>query len=84
MAFSPITDLIKWRLKSRMNAIESMKINPEISQSRVLENLLTHMEETTYGKKYGVHKNMSYDEYKSAVPVVNYESLTPWIDRTMK
>ena len=84
MAFSPITDLIKWRLKSRIAGIDLMKKEPHTSQQRVLRNLLSHLEKTDYGKKHSIHKEMSFEEYQDALPIVNYESFTPWIERTMK
>ena len=84
MAFSPITDLIRWRLKSRIASIEKMKDEPHISQKRVLKNLLAHAENTVYGKKYRISKEMSYEKYQESMPIVNYETLTPWIERTMK
>ena len=84
MPFSPITDLMNWRLKSRREGIERMASMPFDMQKKVFRELMTALSHTAYGQSFGVTGNITYADYCAQVPLVNYESLLPWVERTMK
>lgn len=71
-------------MKKRMHQIELFIKYPIDVQSEWLSSLLKDASKTEYGKKYSFAHISSYDEFKNKVPVVNYESLKPFIERTRK
>ncbi|MDG1253556.1 MAG: GH3 auxin-responsive promoter family protein [Schleiferiaceae bacterium] len=84
MAFSPITDLLVWRLKGRLPRLRRMMDDPLSVQEEQLKLLVARGARTEYGKSYGLEMEMRLDSFAERLPVVNYESLTPWIERTMR
>lgn len=54
---------------------------PAVVQSEQLAGLVSTGEGTGYGKKYGIRAGMDYGRYASSVPVTDYETLAPYIDR---
>jgi len=54
---------------------------PARAQAERLSQLVQKNAETAYGRKYGFGSIRSPREYQRAVPVVDYDSLAPWIDR---
>lgn len=84
MAFSPITDIIVWRLRSRMPALQEMSNKPMDAQQHVFKSLLAALSLTEYGRAHGATPGMSYEQYRQIMPLVNYESLLPWVERTMR
>lgn len=51
------------------------------SQARVLRDLMTYAAATEYGRKHSFATVKTYQDYRNAVPVVDYEALRPYIDR---
>ena len=84
MAFSPITDLIVWRLKGRLARMRRMMEDPLTVQREQFDMLMHRGAKTAYGQAHGIESGISPMSYSQRVPIINYESLTPWIDRTMK
>jgi len=83
MAFSPITDLIVWRLKGRLPRMRRMIEDPLSVQEEQWKYLLSRGLKTEYGKSHGLEMGMTVHDYSQRLPIMNYESLTPWIERTM-
>jgi hypothetical protein len=50
-------------------------------QENILKNLLKTGRTTEFGKESGLDKVDSYEEYKQAVRIRDYEQLRPWIDK---
>lgn len=84
MAFSPITDLIVWRLKGRLPRVRRMMEDPHSVQAEQFAALMERGSRTKYGVTHGIEPGLQPEDFARRVPVVNYESLTPWIERTMK
>lgn len=55
--------------------------NPIQSQEQVFLDLIVSARNTAFGKDHGFAKIRSYEEFKEAVPVVDYEGLRPYIER---
>ncbi len=76
--------LVTWYLKKRIPNIEHFMQYPQQVQYDLFRHLVDTARDTGWGKKYGYGSIKSIDEFKERVPVGNYESLKPYIDRMMK
>lgn len=80
------------RIKSRVlkpfakqiaKSIERWSTEPILAQQKQLERLFRQGANTAFGKEHGLDKVKSYDDFKAAVPIRDYEELRPWINRIM-
>ncbi|MCX6357742.1 MAG: GH3 auxin-responsive promoter family protein [Candidatus Aureabacteria bacterium] len=53
-------------------------------QRRVLDDKLRRAAETEYGRRYGFARVKTPDEYRRALPVMEYEALAPWVERVVR
>jgi GH3 auxin-responsive promoter len=56
-------------------------IAPEKYQQRIFKNLLKIGSETLFGRDHNFKDISSYDDYKSWVPIRDYEELRPYVDK---
>jgi hypothetical protein len=75
-AISKLARMRFWRIKNWSN-------HPVAAQRDVLQHLVTDAQYTVFGKKYGFSKLFSIKEFKKKVPIQDYESLKPYIQRMM-
>lgn len=73
---------------SRLARLRSWKIDqwiarPLESQREILQNLLTHAQHSEFGRKYEFRNIFNEDDYKTIVPLQEYEDLKPYIERMM-
>ncbi|SIO44679.1 GH3 auxin-responsive promoter family protein [Chitinophaga niabensis] len=68
----------------RMGRIEHFMQYPLQVQQQVFQNLLSAAQYTEFGKQYGFSNIFKIDEFKQRVPVHNYESIKPYIQRVME
>lgn len=59
-------------------------VNPVDVQLGTFNSLLAKGKDTEWGKKYGYASISSYEDYRSQVPINNYEGLYPFIERVLK
>ncbi len=71
-------------LKPRAKSFEKSTLNPLACQKKVLFEYLKRQKDTEYGKKYNFSKIRSIRHFKSIVPLVDFESIRPYIKRMMK
>ncbi len=50
-------------------------------QENILKTLIKTGRNTDFGKAAGLEKVNSYEEFRQAVPLMDYEQMKPWIDR---
>jgi hypothetical protein len=50
-------------------------------QDAVFKELLKVGKTTEFGKEHGLDKVSSYEEFKKAIPIRDYENFKPWIDK---
>jgi len=75
--------LISWYFRQRINTLEDVLYRPLETQERMLQSLLEAGSYTEFGRRYdfaGIH---NYEQFKKQVPLQDYESLKPFIERTM-
>ena len=50
-------------------------------QENILKNLIKTGRNTEFGKESGLDKLNSYDEFRQAVAIRDYEQMKPWIEK---
>jgi hypothetical protein len=80
----PVNAIIKWYLSKRLSQINFFIENPVEAQQKVFQQLITTAAKTEWGKKHDYASIKSYSDYKNRVPVQDYESLKPYIERMMQ
>ena len=55
--------------------------SPQQAQLRLLRRILASQLATGFGRRHGFDRIHSYQAFRDAVPVQDYESLRPWIER---
>jgi hypothetical protein len=80
----PFNSIFAWVIKKRLHQIELFRKYPEDVQQELFEKLIEQGTQTVYGKQYHFHQIHSYSDFKELVPLNNYESMKPWIDRLME
>ena len=80
----PFNSIFSWLIKKRMHQIDLFRMHPIEVQWEVFEDLLSAGKMTEYGKSYGFLDVRSYEDFRRNVPLTDYETVQPFIDRTMK
>lgn len=72
------------RVSSTKEAFISALHNPREHQERLLAQCLKENQDTLFGKEHGFSRIKSIEDYRKAVPIRDYDALSPWIDRVVK
>jgi hypothetical protein len=64
-------------------SLRRAQANPAAAQAALLDGLLSANASSAYGRKFGFRRLRSAREFQSAVPIVGYDELRPWIERIM-
>ncbi len=70
--------------RMRLWRIEAWRNNPLDAQREVLQDIVTSAQYTEFGRKYNFSNLFNVREFKSAVPIHEYDDLKPYIERIMK
>jgi phenylacetate-coenzyme A ligase PaaK-like adenylate-forming protein len=57
--------------------------SPIKTQERVFQNLISEAKNTAFGKDHQFASISNYEDFKSKVPVVEYEALRPYVERVI-
>lgn len=76
-----ISSLLSWIMKQRIHQIELFTKYPHEVQEDVISNLITAARYTEFGRLYDFSSIGSSADFRSRVPVQDYESLKPYIMR---
>ena len=79
-----ISPAIKSFLKLRTSVIDNFMLNPIDTQLRVFNNLIGTAQFTEYGKKYDFQHINSIADFQRQVPLNDYESLKPYIQKILE
>ena len=77
-----ITSLANLFFRRRIGQIEFFKKHPHQVQQQQLEYLVAKGANTAIGKKYGLGSVKSAQQFRSRMPVFDYETIRPYIERT--
>jgi len=76
-------DVFGWYLKQRISSIEHFMKNPIEVQEALLQNLIRPNIHTKFGKKYGFSDIKNSRQFAENVPIHDYDSLKPYINKMM-
>jgi len=79
-----ISNVISWFIKKRIHQIELFIKYPHDVQHELLQKLIQTAKDTEWGKKYHFKDIKDYARFKENVPINDYETLKPSIDRIRK
>lgn len=79
-----LNGIVSWLLKKRIHQIELFLKYPHEVQQEIFERLIHAAKNTEWGKKYGYSDIENPDTFKERVPIQQYETLSPYIERLMK
>jgi hypothetical protein len=79
-----LTAIARKFLSKRIRQIESFSVDFEQIQRNQLSYLLVSAGETEFGKKYKFNEIKTPDVFSSRIPIIEYDSLVPQIDRMLQ
>ena len=79
-----LNSFMTWIFKSRLGQIEKFKQEPHLVQQTTLFELLESAKGTELGKAYRFDKIKSYADFAAAVPIFDYESFAPHLEKNIK
>jgi phenylacetate-coenzyme A ligase PaaK-like adenylate-forming protein len=79
-----LNSIASWLMKKRMHQIDLFIKYPIDVQQEWLTGLLRYAADTEFGKKYNFAEIENYEQFKNKVPLQDYETLKPLIERTRR
>jgi len=79
-----LNSIFTWIMKKRIHQIELFKKYPHEVQEEWFQSLISTAQATEWGKKFGYESILTPEIYKNRVPLQDYNSLKPYIDRMLK
>jgi len=80
----PFNSIFSWIIKKRIHQIDLFKKYPFEVQEEVFQTLIKNGALTEFGLKNNFSAIKSYQDFNKLVPLNDYESLKPYIDRLFK
>ena len=77
----PFNALFGWIMKKRIHQIDLFRKYPIEVQNELFEKLLANGRYTEFGKKFGFKSIKNYEQFKTYIPLQDYDTLKPWVDR---
>jgi len=82
MSFPIVNSILSWFLKKRKHQVELFLKYPTEVQDELLLKLLQTAKDTEFGKKFHFEKIESYQNFAVQIPIQQYETIEPLIERT--
>lgn len=79
-----VNSIFTWYMKKRIHQIELFIKYPFEVQEEWLQTLLTSAQNTEWGKEYDYKSILTVTQFKERVPIQNYDTLKPYIERMLK
>lgn len=79
----PFNSIFAWVMKKRLHQIDLFRKYPLEVQEELLIRMIGQGESTTFGREQRFSTIRSYEAFRSQIPLQDYDSLKPWIDRLM-
>lgn len=78
----PVNALFSYLIKKRLQQIELFRDHPHMAQLEVFLRLVRAARYTEWGRKYDYESITDHASFRERVPLQDYESLKPWVDRS--
>lgn len=79
-----LNSIASWLMKKRMHQIELFMKYPHDVQDEWMHSLISSAKDTEFGKKHDFKSIRNYEQFKRCIPVYDYESIKPLIERTRR
>jgi len=79
-----VNSIFTWYMKKRIHQIELFIKYPLEVQEEWLQTLLSSAQNTEWGRKYDYKSILTTASFKERVPIQNYDTLKPYIERMLK
>ena len=79
-----VNSIFTWYMKKRIHQIELFIKYPLDVQEEWLHSLISSAANTEWGKKYDYRSILTISQFKERVPLQNYDTLKPYIERMLK
>lgn len=79
-----LNSIASWFMKKRMHQIELFMKYPHDVQDEWMQSLLSSARDTEFGKQHDFRSIKNHEQFKHQIPVSDYESLKPLIERTRR
>ncbi len=79
-----VNSFLTWIMKKRMHQIDLFIKYPHDVQEEWFQNLIHSAESTEWGKNYDYKSIKNITDFKERVPLQDYDSLKPFIERMLK
>jgi hypothetical protein len=79
-----VNSIFTWYMKKRIHQIELFMKYPLDVQEEWLHSLIASAQNTEWGKKYDYKSILTIAQFKERVPLQNYDTLKPYIERMLK
>lgn len=79
-----INSIVSWLMKKRMHQIELFIKYPYEVQQECFRKLFDSAKDTEWGRLHGYSSIKTVEEYRSRIPIMEYDDLKPYIDRLRK
>ncbi|MFT6815303.1 MAG: hypothetical protein ACJAZ3_001208 [Sphingobacteriales bacterium] len=78
-----VNSVVSWVMKKRIHQIELFMKYPHEVQDEWRKNLIYDARNTEWGKKYDYSSINTVKDFKNRIPIQNYESLEPYIQKLL-
>ena len=79
-----VNSFMSWYLKKRVQSLHHVMQNGAEVQSETLDELLSQLKKTAFGKEHNAKSIKTYQDFKEAIPLHTYDQFKPYIERTIK
>ena len=79
-----VNSFLNWIIKKRIHQIELFMKYPDEVQEEWFGELIHSAIGTEWGKKYDYRSIESVEQYRERIPIQNYDTLKPYIERMLK
>lgn len=79
-----VNSIVSWLIKQRIHQIELFLKYPVEVQEDWRKKLIQKAKDTEWGRQFDYSGIRNYTDFTNRVPIQDYESLRPWIERLMK
>src|SRR5215217_354583 len=79
-----VNSIFTWYMKKRVHQIELFMKYPHDVQEEWFQKLISSAEDTEWGEKFAYRTIETPKQFKERVPIQNYDTLKPYIERMLK
>ncbi len=79
-----VNSIFTWYMKKRIHQIELFMKYPLDVQDEWLHTLIASAENTEWGKLYDYKSILTLQQFKERVPIQNYDTLKPYVERMLQ